>query len=200
MLKRLLKLKPEERAKQKEYHSLILTQSYHLSHLIGNILDFSKLEQEGKEKYKFEKADLAKLITQAIADYPVKLIRPDCKLELNLSSDLPLFFLDKEAFSRAFVSLLDNALKFSPSGGIIRISAGRVGEEALVEVADQGPGIEEKEKERIFERFYHKGKGTGLGLTLARHVLEGHHGRIELESEKGQGSKFRIILPLKKKA
>ena len=201
LAERLLKLKPEEGAKQKEYHSLIFTQSYHLSHLIGNILDFSNLEQEGKERYKFEKTDLAKLLQEAIADYPVKLTRPDCKLEINIATELPLFYLDKEAISRAFVNLLDNALKLSPSGGIIRINAGKADDGLSIEVADQGPGIDEQVKEKIFERFYHTGKGTGLGLTLVRHIVEeGHQGRVELESEIGKGATFRIILPIRKKA
>ncbi|MCQ9208789.1 MAG: HAMP domain-containing histidine kinase [Omnitrophica bacterium] len=199
LAERLLKLKPEEGAKQKEYHSLIFTQSYHLSHLIGNILDFSKLEQEGKEKYRFEQADLAKLLAEAIQGYPAKLTRPDCKLEVNIALDLPLFYLDKQAISRAFINLLDNALKFSPSGGIVKITAGKLNEMAFIEVADQGPGIEAKEKSKVFERFYHKGKGTGLGLTLVRHIVQGHLGRVELESEQGKGSKFRIVLPLRTK-
>ncbi len=200
LAERLLKLRPEEGAKQKEYHKLILTQSYRLSHLIGNILDFSKLEQEGKERYKFERADLAKLIKQSIADYPADLIRPDCKLEINIAADLPLFYLDKEAIARAFINLLDNALKFSPSGSIIKVGAGVSESAGFIEVADQGPGIAEQEKKRIFERFYHKGRGSGLGLTLVRHIVQAHKGKIELESEQGKGSRFRIVLPIRNKA
>lgn len=200
LAERLLKLKPGEGAKQKEYHSLIFTQSYHLSHLIGNILDFSKLEEEGKEGYKFERADLAGLVKQAIAGYPASLTRPDCRLEVNIASDLPLLYLDKEAISRAFINLLDNALKFSPSGGTIRIMAATRGEDGFIEVTDEGPGIAEEEKEKIFQRFYHSGKGSGLGLTLARHITQGHKGRVEVESEVGKGSKFRIVLPLRNRA
>jgi signal transduction histidine kinase len=200
LAERLLKLGPGEIAKQREYHSLIFTQSYRLSHLIGNILDFSKLEQEGKQGYKFEKANLTKLIKQAIDGYPTKLIRSDCKLEINLADDVPLFYLDKEAISRAFINLLDNALKFSPSEAAVKVACGKVNKEAFVEVADQGPGIEEKEKKKIFQRFYHTGRGTGLGLALVQRIVQGHKGRIELESEKGKGSKFRIVLPLKQKA
>ncbi len=200
LAERLLKLAPEDQAKQKEYHGLILAQSYQLSHLIANILDFSKLEQEGKEKYKFEKTDLVNLLKESIADYPTGLIRPDCKLEIDMASDLPLFYLDREAVSRALINLLDNALKFSLQGETVKINAGKRGEAAFIEVSDQGPGLEEKEKQKVFERFYHKGKGTGLGLTLVRHIAEGHGGRVELESEKGKGSTFRIILPLRKKA
>ncbi|MBN2097685.1 MAG: HAMP domain-containing histidine kinase [Candidatus Omnitrophica bacterium] len=199
LAERLLKLKPEENAKQKEYHNLILTQSYYLSHLIGNILDFSKLEEEGKAVHKLEQVELGQLIRQAIADYPVELTRPDCKLELNIASSIPALSLDKAAITRAFINLLDNALKFSPPGGIIKINAGKDSAGVFIQVADQGPGIEQKEQDKIFERFYHTGKGTGLGLTLVRHIVEAHQGRVELESEKGKGSKFRIILPLKGK-
>lgn len=196
LAERLVKLTPEEIAKQKEYHNLILEQSYRLSHLINNILDFSKSE-EGGQKYKFEKADLTNLIRQSIQDYPVKLIRPDCNLEINLAEGLPLLYLDMEAISRAFINLLDNALKFSPSAGIIKINVYKTNEEVFIEVIDQGPGIEDKERKKIFERFYHTGKGTGLGLKIAHHIVKGHHGRIELESQLYKGSAFKIILPLK---
>ncbi|UCC95450.1 MAG: HAMP domain-containing histidine kinase [Candidatus Omnitrophota bacterium] len=200
LAERLLSLKFEEREKQKEYHRLILIQSCHLSHLIGNILDFSKLEEEGKQRYKFEKTDLARLLEQAIEDYPVEFIRTDCKLAVDIASGIPLFYLDREGISRAFINLLDNALKVSPSGGVIKITVGQLSErEAFVEVQDHGPGIAEEEKKKIFERFYHTGKGTGLGLTLVHHIVKSHNGRIELESSKGKGSVFRIILPLRDK-
>jgi signal transduction histidine kinase len=198
LAERLVKLSPKNYAVQKEYHSLILGQSYRLSYLIANILDFSKVEHEGKEKYRFEKADLREICREVIASYPTELLYPTCKLEVEIAANLPLFYLDKQAVSRAFVNLLDNALKFSPSGGTVRIAAGINGREAFVEVADQGPGVENKE--RIFERFYHTGKGTGLGLTLVRHIAEGHRGRVELESEKGKGSIFRLVLPLRKQS
>lgn len=197
LAERLVKLPPGEAEKQKEYHILILKQSCHLSHLINNILDFSKLE-ESRQRYKFEKADLTNLVRQSIEDYPAELIRADCKLETNLANDLPLFYLDKEAISRAFINLLDNALKFSPSGGVIKINVYKANDEVFIEVIDQGPGIGDKEKTKIFERFYHTGKGTGLGLKIARHLVQGHNGRIELESQINKGSSFKIILPLKK--
>lgn len=198
LAERLLKLMPEEIAKQKEYHKLILEQSYRLSHLISNILDFTKLEED-KQKYKFEMADLTNLVRQSIDDYPIKLLRPDCKLEINFAGDLPLFYFDKDAISRAFINLLDNALKFSPSEGLIKINIGKTNEEVFIEVIDQGIGIDEKEKKKIFERFYHTGKGTGLGLKIVRHIVQGHNGRIELESERNKGSNFKIVLPLKNK-
>lgn len=198
LAERLLKLEPQEAEKQKEYHSLILTQCSRLSRLINNILDFSKLE-EGKQQYKFEKADLAGLLKQSLEDYPVHLIRPDCKLEINLSPVPPLY-LDKEALPRAFINLLDNALKFSPAQGQVKVSLYKDNSKVVIEVADQGPGLDTEEQKLLFERFYHTGKGTGLGLKIARHIVEGHFGKIELESQKGRGSVFKIILPLREPA
>lgn len=198
LAERLLNLKSNESAKQREYHGLILAQSHKLSRLIANILDFSKLEKEGNEKYKLEKADLAQLLKQCIDDYPIKLTRPDCKLDVNISSQLPPVYLNKEAISQAFINLLDNAIKVSPSGGVIKVNANKTTDTVFIEVIDQGPGIEEERKKRIFERFYHTGKGTGLGLTLVLHIVEGHEGKVEVESERGKGSKFKIVLPIRK--
>ncbi len=195
LAERLVKLSPEENLKQKEYISLILKQSYHLSHLISNILDFSKSE-EGKEKFTFEKTDLSELLKKSIEEYPAALIRPDCALKLNIAAGLPLCSVDKEALSRAFINLLDNALKFSPADGTVTINIDKTNEEIFIEVIDHGPGLDEEESKKIFEPFYHSGKGTGLGLTLAKNSIEAHRGKLVFTSAKGQGSKFKIILPL----
>lgn len=196
LAERLLKLKPEEKEKRREYHNLILTQSYRLSYLISNVLDFSRLEEEGEARYRFEQVDLGELVRQLLDDYPMRLVRPDCVLRVNISSDLPLFNLDNEAVSRAFINILDNALKFSRLEGVVKITVDKVNsEEGFIEVEDQGPGIDDKEKKVIFERFYHTGKGTGLGLAIVHYIVKSHNGRVELESEKGKGSKFRITLP-----
>lgn len=193
---RLLKLTPKELTKQKEYQGLILTQSYQLSQLIANILDFSKLDQEGKEIYHFEKTDIGTLIKQVIDDYPAKLVRPNCKLEIKLKDGMPLVMVDKQMLSRAFSNLLSNAFKFSPDHGLIGIKIGIKDNNLFIEVSDQGPGIDVSVQDKIFERFYHHGKGTGLGLALVRQIAQGHKGEVELESEKGKGSTFRIVLPL----
>ena len=199
LTERLMNLKPEEAQKQKEYHKLILAQSYQLSYLISNILDFSKIEKEGKEVYDFIESDISALINKALEDYPANLIRPDCKLNIHLSKFLPPVHVDVTAICQAFTNLLNNALKFSPPDGTVIIRTGKTNkEEVFLEVKDQGPGIEEEEKDKVFEKFYHAGKGTGLGLALVRNIAQAHDGKIELESKKGMGSTFRIILPVKK--
>jgi two-component system phosphate regulon sensor histidine kinase PhoR len=196
LAERLLKLAPGEDPKKKEYVALILTQSHHLSHLIGNILDFSKIE-EGKLKYAYTRQEIKPLLEESLRNYPAALTRPDCVLELNVTPGLPALQLDKEAICRAFTNLLDNALKFSPSGGTISINSGRTGKNVFIEVTDKGKGIAKEERDKVFERFYHTGHGTGLGLTIARHIIvEGHKGKIEVEDNPGGGSIFRILLPL----
>lgn len=196
LAERLIKLPANEEAKLSEYHQLILKQSYRLSHLIENILDFSKLE-EGKQNYKSEKINLTELIRQTIDDYPIKLIRPDVSLETTFENGIPEITVDKASVTRAFINILDNALKASPDSGLITITARLINEEIILEVHDQGKGIEEKDKTMIFERFYHTGQGTGLGLSLARRIMEDHNGRIEFESQKASGTKFKIIFPIK---
>jgi len=200
LTERLLKLDPYEIDKQRDYHHLIFTQTCRLNNLIDNILDFSKLGEEEKQICKIELVNLSELVKKIIDEYPVKVIKPDCKIEINIDVNLDDVYLDKEAISRAFINLLDNALKFSPTGGVVKVNLGNSGKnEVFIEVSDQGPGIEEKEKEKIFERFYHTGKGTGLGLAIVKNSVNRHNGRVELESEIGKGSLFRLVFPMKNK-
>jgi two-component system phosphate regulon sensor histidine kinase PhoR len=109
--------------------------------------------------------------------------------------------MDEQQVDRAIGNLVHNAIKFTPAGGIISIYAEAVNtEDVQLCVADTGPGIPEAEQARIFERFYKQDRsrtkgGTGLGLAIARHIVEGHGGRIWVESTPGQGAKFCFTLP-----
>jgi two-component system phosphate regulon sensor histidine kinase PhoR len=110
--------------------------------------------------------------------------------------------MDEEQVSRVLGNLVHNAVKFTPEGGIISICAEPRGEDDVcISVSDTGPGIRREDQERIFERFYKADRsrtqdgGTGLGLAIARHIVEGHGGRIWVESTPGQGAKFYFTLP-----
>jgi signal transduction histidine kinase len=122
------------------------------------------------------------------------------KLHLQSESDLPLIEADSGQLRKAFANLLDNAVKFSKKGGIITISAHRIGKEIAVEVRDEGVGIPPEELPNIFDAF-HRGKvgekvqGFGLGLASVKVIVEAHKGRVLVESEKGEGSIFKVILP-----
>ena len=107
---------------------------------------------------------------------------------------------DVQQATRVIVNLLHNAVKFTPAGGSIRLEAEPAGEDVLLRVSDSGPGVPPAERRRIFERFYKADRarangGTGLGLAIARHIVEGHGGRIWVESAPGGGAQFCFTLP-----
>jgi two-component system phosphate regulon sensor histidine kinase PhoR len=122
-------------------------------------------------------------------------IEPDCRLTA-----------DRDLLFQALANLLDNAIKYTPAGGRVRVRVGAEGERAVLEVEDTGVGIEPAEQERIFERFYRVEKdrsdasgSTGLGLAICRHIILNHRGRIWVESPpegKSRGSAFMFTLPL----
>jgi len=102
---------------------------------------------------------------------------------------------------QVLINLLHNAIKFTPPGGRVHLSARQDGDRVLVSVSDTGVGIAAEDLPRIFERFYkadrsRSGGGTGLGLAIARHLVEGHGGRIWVESQEGKGSTFSFSLPV----
>ena len=119
---------------------------------------------------------------------------------VNIALPLPPVLGDRDRVEQVLVNLLHNAIKFTPPGGNIGISARVEGSDILVSIADTGVGIPADDLPRIFERFYkadkaRAGKGTGLGLAIARHIVEAHGGRIWAESVEGRGSTFHFTLP-----
>ena len=123
---------------------------------------------------------------------------------MNPSSNLPLVSADAELLSLALRQVIDNALKYSPTGTPIGIVADLEGDRVVIRVHDRGPGIPERERERIFDKFYRRGAvrdrvpGTGLGLYIAREILRTHGGDLWIESEPGEGSEFCAGLPVPK--
>jgi signal transduction histidine kinase len=127
------------------------------------------------------------------------------KVVLDIPRPLPVIQADRDRLKQVWTNLLANAVKFSQEGGRVLVRAGARGGEIVVEVLDQGPGIRQEDLEKIFERFCQsssnlvtdKPGGTGLGLTIAKEIVENHDGRIEVESELGGGSLFRVRIPVK---
>jgi two-component system sensor histidine kinase BaeS len=122
--------------------------------------------------------------------------------EAAIPSDLPTANLDPKRMAQAIGNLLSNAIKYTQEGGRVGVSAGTLKTEAWIAVIDNGPGISPDDEERIFEAFYRSRRdrrfpqGLGLGLTIARDLVEAHGGHLELVSESGEGSRFTIYLPL----
>jgi signal transduction histidine kinase len=193
----------EDPDKVREYGSYIETESRRLTQLINNILDFSRIES-GHIAYNFEATDLEELLTGTLATFAVRLRDKGFEVSYDGPDDpLPEIRLDANAIDRAVANLLDNAVKYSNGDRRIGVELSRSGDGVAIAVSDHGIGIPRDELERIFERFHrvstglvHDVKGSGLGLTLVRHIAEAHGGRVTVKSEPGSGSTFTIHLPI----
>jgi signal transduction histidine kinase len=205
--------KISEPTKQNEYFRFIGQECRRLSALIENVLDFSRIEQ-GRKQYEFEPTNLSTLVEQT-----VKLMQPyaeerGVKLSAECGVRSAELSVDGRAIQQALVNLIDNAIKHSPKDAtvLVALAASEEGSETCnlqpatfnLSVSDNGPGIPASEHEKIFERFYRLGSelrretpGVGIGLSIVKHVVEAHGGRVRAESEVGQGSRFTIELPLK---
>ena len=193
----------EDQEKVREYGSYIETESRRLTQLINNILDFSRIES-GRKVYMFEDADLEEILAGTLATFTVRLRDKGFDVSYQGPDEpLPEVEVDPNAIDRAVANLLDNAVKYSDGDRAIQVTLDRTNGEATISVTDHGIGIPREEQEKIFERFHrvstglvHDVKGSGLGLSLVRHIAESHGGTVSVESEVGRGSTFTIHLPL----
>jgi signal transduction histidine kinase len=122
--------------------------------------------------------------------------------QLVIPSDLPTLEIDPDRLAQALGNLINNAIKYTPTGGVVSVEAGTEATQMYIRVSDTGPGIAAEELDRIFTPFYrgHTGRrfpqGMGLGLTIARDLVVAHGGRLQVESVPGRGSRFTVWLPI----
>ena len=188
--------------KKNEYYSIIRKESERLTALINNILDFSRIEA-GRKEYDFRETDIAELVHNTLDSYRFQIEQQGFALEEHIDQGIPKVKVDREAIARALVNLVNNALKYSANEKVLGVRLYRDNAMLKLEVSDRGIGIERHEQARIFEKFYrtcdplvHNTKGSGLGLSLVRHITRAHGGEVEVESTPGRGSKFTLLLPL----
>jgi signal transduction histidine kinase len=188
--------------KYQEYFRIIREESERLSALINNILDFSRIEA-GRKEYDFKETDLAELVRNTLESYRFQIEQNGFAFEENIASDIPPVSVDREAIARSLLNLVNNALKYSTDQKYIGVSLYRSNGSVKLEVSDRGIGIAPAEQEKIFEKFYrccdplvHNTKGSGLGLSLVRHIAQAHGGNVSVESAPERGSKFTINLPI----
>ncbi len=187
---------------QKQCLNDILSSARHLLNLINDILDLSRIEA-GKMELEFGNFSLPDLI-ESLRGMMVPIIAPRKQsLEVYVEEGLPLVNSDKPKVREVLLNLLSNATKFTPDGGKLRIEAVKENKRCRVGVIDTGIGIKKENYEKIFEPFTQLGSslggekgGSGLGLTIARQIVEKHGERIWVESEYGKGSRFYFTLPL----
>jgi signal transduction histidine kinase len=184
--------------KQHEYAADIRQSGTHLLHLIDDVLDLSRIEA-GQFDLRLERLDAGALMQNCAA--VVRGLASSKSVELEITPpDEPLVLrVDERRTTQVACNLLSNALKFSSTGDRVHFRAWRDGGEAIFVVEDAGPGIAAEVQERIFDQFFRAGsdqEGTGLGLPLAKQLVELHGGRIWLESAPGHGSRFFFALPI----
>ena len=190
-----------EEGKRKEFYGIIRKESERLTHLINNVLDFSKMDA-GIKEYQFEETDLVSLVRHSLEAYKFHIRDRGFDVESKLPEDPLMLQLDKDAISQAILNLLSNAVKYSEDRKYIQVVVSSNSESARLSVIDQGIGIAKEEQKKIFDKFYRvsdtrmkQSSGSGLGLTLTRHIVEAHGGTLNVESEPGKGSRFTITIP-----
>ncbi|MGE5603209.1 MAG: sensor histidine kinase [Nitrososphaerales archaeon] len=169
-----------------------------LSQLSQEMMELAQIES-GQVLLKLESAELEPVIRRTVNNLMSQAAMKHQQLSLHLPAGLTAL-IDEAMIGRVINNLLHNAIKFAPDGGIITVTAQADGEDVKVCVADNGPGIPKEEQGRVFERFYKADRarsrgGTGLGLAIARHMVEGHGGRIWVESTPGHGATFCFTVP-----
>ncbi len=189
-------LSPDER---RDFYRIITRESARLGRLVDQILSFSRIEQ-GELKYDMKEGDLAPLVGGVVEDYREWLEHAGFVLARTVPEAAPPVRFDPVAVSQALVNLLDNAAKYSGASREIAVRLDARGDHVSVEVEDHGIGIPPAEQGKIFDRFYRSGGGTGkggygLGLFMVRHIMTVHGGRVDVDSEPGRGSRFRLIFP-----
>jgi signal transduction histidine kinase len=196
----------DSRDQIKRYGGLIRDEGRRLTGMVEQVLEFAGA-QSGRKNYELRPTELTHVIEDAITACHLQLAEGDFEIERKIAPNLPAVKADAAALSRAIQNLLNNAMKYGGGGRWIGLSAELVrtsaGEEIQINVLDRGLGIAPSEQERVFEPFY-RGKeaqaaqirGNGLGLSLVKHIVDAHGGRVSVESKVGQGSRFTLRLPV----
>jgi two-component system sensor histidine kinase GlrK len=182
--------------KQSRLLTIIATESQRLTGLVNSILDLSKMES-GMMMYTFEQRRIVPLIDQAVSEIAPYAEAKKIHMEKQVAADLSSYRMDGERILDVLRNLLGNAVKFSPEGGRVAIDANPMEGGLKVSINNSGHGIPEDRLALIFEKYQSsdRKKGTGLGLTIVKHIIAAHGGKVWVESDPGKGSTFTFVLP-----
>ena len=181
---------------------IIITETDRMTHIVQDLLTLSRLDS-GKAELVLSRFPFGEAIASVARANAMNARQRGHELRYDPPESLPLIVGDRSRLEQVMTNVLGNAIKYTPDGGHIRITAGSTSETVWMEVSDDGIGIPEKDREHIFDRFYRVDKarsresgGTGLGLSIALEIVQRHHGRLELMPHEGKGTTIRLTLPI----
>lgn len=173
-----------------------------MERIVSNILN---LERVQNGKFAFSELNIELIIEAAVHDFSYQAQQRNIRLEVNCESPLPPLRGDRHFLTQALANLLENALKFTPEGGSVTVHAAVIEDCVVIKVSDTGIGIPQADLARVFERFFRAeqpnaahARGSGLGLSLVKAVVDAHNGRVWLESAPEQGTTVYIALPFER--
>jgi signal transduction histidine kinase len=188
-------------AQTQEVLHLLAKETERLSGMIERVLDWAKIEA-GHKTYLREAVSVREVVDSAVESFRAHRLDAGSVLSVDLPEDLPPLSADRDALAGALLNLLHHAFKYGGGEKPIQVRARREADGVRLEVEDHGVGIALREQRRIFDRFYRvdnlltrRSEGSGLGLSIARRIVEAHGGRLTLKSELGKGSCFSVHLP-----
>jgi PAS domain S-box-containing protein len=190
-----------EMSRERELIKMLGEQTNRLNRLVDQLLEMSRLET-GKVQLKLQNIPFQEFITQIVTSFKPQAEIKKVHLEVEFTNEIPILRIDPDRINSVLSNLIYNSLRYTPSGGIIRVTVSREDEKVKVSVSDTGPGIPPELRDKIFERFFQiKGRPVGefgLGLAISRAIVEAHGGKIWMDSKEGGGSVFSFVLPVSK--
>ncbi|MFP5247191.1 MAG: sensor histidine kinase [Thermoanaerobaculia bacterium] len=184
---------------QNEHVQTIVTATRRMERLIHDLLDVTRAEQ-GKLSIRRDSIDPAAVVHDVVASHQPIAVSKQIEFEASVAADLPRVCGDADRLAQALTNLIGNAFKFTPAGGVVRLTVAQRNDKVRFEVSDTGPGIAPGDLPHLFEPFWQAKKtahlGAGLGLKITRAIVEAHDGSIEVTNRAGGGACFRFELPI----
>ena len=186
----------------KRFIDIILKQARRFHRLVEDLMTISKIEL-GEVIFRFEDVSLAEAMDNVFSLLDAKVTAKTITVQNRLPQHLPQIKADRDRLSQVLVNVLDNAIKFTPEGGVITVDAEEKADSVVIRIGDSGIGIPREEIQRLGDRFYRVDKtrsrelgGTGLGLSIVKHLMMAHNGKMEIESRLGYGTKVSLYFPV----